>query len=512
MISLRNLSVDLGGRLLFSIESLFLSQGEHYGIVGANGAGKSTFLKVLTGEISPGEGEVIISKNSRVGWLKQDQFLHENHSIFEVVLRGRQKLWNLHEKKEAILAEETISEEEGIKLAHIEEQIAHAGGYSAEAEAEALLEGLGIDASLQKQPLKTLSGGYKLRVLLARALFESPNVLLLDEPTNYLDIVSIGWLENYLKHEFSGLVLFVSHDHAFLNNVSTSILDIDYGEVRLYRGNYERFTRQKKQVEEQILLEREHIEHKITHMQKFIDKFKAKATKAKQCKSREKMIEKLEWPDLKNSSRAYPRFHFRQAHPTQRLVLETKDLSVGITDFLLVGLNLSIERGEKLAITGPNGKGKSTLLRTLLGEVAPLDGSYEWREKVKIAYFSQEHNFLKHDRRTLGVWLEDEARVSKQQVRSALGAVLFTEDDIKKRVSLLSGGESTRLVLAKMMLEEANVLILDEPTNHLDIEAREALAKALKEFPGTVLFVSHDRDFISEVTAEQLNIESCYAI
>ena len=503
MISVQNLAFLIGHRVLFADVDVHLSKGSRYALVGANGTGKSTFMKLLMGEEEPDDGNVTVSKSAVIGWLKQDQHLFDEEPILHVVLRGRAIIWDLLQKKEALLNKGLSTDKEMHEFSDLEERYTTLGGYSAQSEAEAILEGLGIQRF--QDPLKVLSGGYKLRVLLARTLFEHPNILLLDEPTNYLDIVSIAWLETYLVRDFNGLLVITSHDHEFLNRVATHILDVDYGEIRTYRGNYDAFIAQKMEVVDQIMHERRHLEEKRAHMQKFIDKLGAKASKAKQAKAREKAIEKLEWPDTKESSRRAPNFHFSVVQNPVRKVLEVKNLSFGYDDKLLFeNFSLSIERGEKVAITGANGVGKSTLLKCLLGELELLDGTVEWGERVEVSYFAQEHAFMKVSDETVLDWLGARAKGGNEAKKRALGQMLFSEDDYKKKVSAISGGEATRVILAKMMLEKGNMLIFDEPTNHLDLESREALANALAEFPGTILFISHDRCFIDKVATRRM--------
>jgi ATPase subunit of ABC transporter with duplicated ATPase domains len=501
MISINNLSMAFGARLLFDGVNLNLLKGNRYGLVGANGSGKSTFLTVLTGEEEPSLGEVTIPSGMRIGWLKQDHFQYENDKIIHAVIRGNAQLWKAIQEKEQLLKNDVWNEETGCRLGELEEVIAHLDGYTAETLAEKLLIGLGIPLKEHHNPLSSLSGGYKLRVLLAQSLFNNPDILLLDEPTNHLDIMSIAWLEEYLKAEFKGLLLFISHDHSFLNNLASHILDIDYGDIRLYHGNYQTFLIQKQQLLDQKGSERLNLERRVAQLQTFVDRFKAKASKARQAQSKLKMIERIELPDIEKSSRLSPAFSFKQTRLSGKVVVAVKDLSKSFGDKkVLRQVHFSVKRGEKVVLIGHNGIGKSTLLKTMLDLVPQDSGQVEWGYEAHISYFAQEHHDLLKENTSAYDWLCHQAeKQTTSRVRSVLGQVLFTQDDAHKNILSLSGGEGARLLLAKVMLEEGNVLILDEPTNHLDLESIEALAKALQNYEGTLIFVSHDRHFVSKV-------------
>lgn len=500
MIIINQLTMSYGQKLLFFDVNFILADRTHYALVGANGAGKSTLLKLITGEEEPISGTVSISKDATIGWLKQDQFRYEDTIITDIVLQGKPKLWHALVEKEKLFENPHWDEKTAHHLSQLEDLIAEQNGYGALSFAEKLLTGLGISPSYHQKPLSNLSGGYKLRVLLAQALFQEPDTLLLDEPTNHLDIISIHWLEKYLKNEFRGTVIFISHDIAFVNRLADHILDIDYGEIREYSGNYEKFLDEKKIIEEQKLQLKKNIEQKIADMQKLVDRFRA-GTRSKQAQSRVKMIEKIELPDIKHSSRTWPHFHFKPHRQSGKMVLHAKNLAKEfLNKKLFANVSFEIARGEKVAIIGENGIGKSTLIKILLGKVYQSEGVYEWGHETHVSYFSQDHHDLIDRHAKVLEWLTEIASdVPEQQVRKVLGQVLFKKDDVDKDILSLSGGEAARLLLARISLESGNVLLLDEPTNHLDMEATESLAKALIDFHGTLIFVSHDRHFISKI-------------
>ena len=500
MISITELAMNYGPKLLFTDVNLILQEGEVYGLVGANGAGKSTFLRVLMGEEEPAFGDVVIPKSNRVGWLKQDQFKYEDMRIIDVVIAGREPLWNAMQEKDELLAKGECDDETGFRLADLEQTIFDYDGYEAETDAAVILTGLGIKEESHYMPLKSLSGGFKLRVLLAQALFNNPDILLLDEPTNHLDLGTIFWLETYLKTKFRGVLMLISHDISFLNNLCTRILDIDYGEIREYVGNYDKFGAQKQLLMDQKLQELANVEKKIAHMQAFVDKFRA-GTRARQAASRGKMLDKMELPDIKKSSRQSPFFSFKIKRPSGRMVLNVKDIAKSFGEkHVLKNVSFTLNKGEKMLIIGPNGIGKSTFLKIILSKLEADKGTFEWGHETSVSYFSQDHHDLLNESKTV---LEALSAFSPESdlptVRAAMGQVLFKQDDAHKNILNLSGGEGARLLLAKVMLEQSNVLVLDEPTNHLDIESKEALKEALKKYPGTLILVSHDRYFVSDM-------------
>jgi len=501
MITIENLSMAYGQRLLFDDVNLNLQPGNRYSVVGANGTGKSTFLKILASSEEPSLGTITISNYLKIGWLKQDHFQYEENSVLDAVIRGDNELWVALVEKEQLIQADIWNDETGMRLGTLEELIAHHDGYTAEARAENLLIGLGIPQITHAHPLKELSGGNKLRVLLAQALFNNPDILLLDEPTNHLDILSIGWLEEYLKNNYRGLLLFISHDYSFLNGLSTHVLDCDYGDIRLYVGNYKSFEDQKVLVAEQIKAERLGAEKKVAHLQTFVDRFRYKATKARQAQSKMKMIDKIELPDIEHSSRRAPNLNFNQKRPSGKVVVKAHNIHKSFGDkHVLKNVTFTIARGEKVFFLGHNGIGKSTVLK-ILQDLLPADqGTVEWGFETTCSYFAQDHHEQLNHNSDLLAWLEDNAAgKTTTQVRATLGHMLFSKDEVYKNILSLSGGEGARLLLGRMMLEENNVLILDEPTNHLDLEAIDALAKALRDFEGTVLCVSHDRFFVNKI-------------
>jgi ATPase subunit of ABC transporter with duplicated ATPase domains len=507
MIAVSDLAKHFGDQTLFEGVSLQFHPGERYGIVGANGSGKSTLLKILSGDESPSQGEISIPKRAALGVLGQDHFRYEDQRILDVVMMGNAALWQAMVEKEGLLAR---AEEhfDGDRYAQLEDIILQRGGYTLEARAGEILEGLGIATEVHEQPLSTLSGGFKLRVLLAQVLASEPDVLLLDEPTNHLDILSIRWLEKFLG-EFKGAALIVSHDHRFLDNVVTTIVDIDYETIKAYPGNYQAFGRAKREDRERREREIEKREAQIAEHKAFVDRFRAKATKARQAQSKLKVIQRIEIEQLPQSSRRYPRFRFQQRRSSGRQVLEIEGVSKSYGENrVLEDVSLTVTRGERVAIIGPNGIGKSTLLKVAMGGVAADAGSVRWGYETYSGYVAQDHQEqIGNDRQTIEAWLANLCPgESIGFVRNHLGAVLFSGDEAEKKLGALSGGEAARLIFAGHMVEKPNVLVLDEPTNHLDLEAIEALVKGLKAFEGTLIFVSHDRWFVGELASRVIEI------
>ncbi|KTC75987.1 putative ABC transporter ATP-binding protein ybiT [Legionella birminghamensis] len=504
MLDVRSLSMVFGKKSLFQEVDLVLLPSQRYGVVGANGTGKSTFLKILAGEESASHGSVERAKSLNLGILKQDHFRYEDDRLVDVVIQGNAVLWEALTEKNKLYAKEDFTEEDGYRLGELEEIVMHHNGYDAEPSAKNLLSGLGIAEKYHDKPLSALSGGYKLRVLLAQVLYQQPDIMLLDEPTNHLDITSIAWLQQFLK-TFPGLLVFISHDRSFLNEVSTNILDIDYDTILNYPGNYDQFVATK---EERLLLKQSELknqEKKINAMQTFVDRFGAKASKATQAASRQKMIDRIQLVEIKESNIQKPYFNFQQRKASGKSIINVENIHKSFAEKRVLNkINFALYRGDKCAIIGPNGIGKSTLLKILLNEFSADNGRFEWSETVSIGYFSQDYHSLLDPEQTILQWMEDNVVASSQEIRNILGQVLFRGTDVDKKIAMLSGGESARLVMAKIILEKPNVLILDEPTNHLDLESIDALIEALRAYPGTVLFVSHNRHFIDNISTRVL--------
>jgi ATPase subunit of ABC transporter with duplicated ATPase domains len=506
MIAVSDLGKAFGAQTLFSGVSIQFNPGNRYGLVGANGSGKSTLLRILAGEEPASSGIVSIPKKLRLGVLKQDHFQYEAVPIIDVAMMGNREVWDAMAEKERLLHADATFEAD--RYAHLEDVIMRHQGYSLEARAAEILEGLGIPTEVHRSPLSTLSGGFRLRVLLAQVLAADPGALLLDEPTNHLDIVSIRWLEKFLD-AYKGLAIVISHDHRFLDNVCTHVADVDYETVTLYTGNYTAFEAAKESERERKEAEITKREKQIAGHMAFVDRFRAKATKARQAQSKIKLIEKIVIEKLPESSRRYPRFRFRQRRPSGRMALEIDGIGKAYGDnVVLKDVALKVERGDRLAIIGPNGIGKSTLLKIVVGELAPDAGKVAWGYEASPGYFSQDHSELSGaGKQSVEAWLWEAAPGEPIGfVRGHLGHVLFTGDDADKPVRSLSGGESARLVFARLSVLGPNVLVLDEPTNHLDIEAIDALVTALTEYDGTLIFVSHDRWFVSRLANRILEI------
>lgn len=515
MINCRNLEIKYGECCLFKNVNLNLLSNHRYAVVGANGAGKSTFLKMIAGDEAPTAGSIDYSNQLTIGMLRQDHFCYHDESVVEVVIAGNKTLAQALHDKEKILSKETISHKDGYRLAELEETILAMDGYTAIHRAEKILKGLGVNNDQHHGALSTLSGGYKLRVLLAQSLFQHPDILLLDEPTNHLDIVSIAWLENFLKTQYKGLLIFISHDREFINGSATHILDVDYAEITLYSGNYDSFLQKKDAIVEQKVHEISYKQQKIAEMQRYVDKYRASASRSKQALSRKKMIDRIEVPEVEASSRRSPAFAFQQVRQSGKQVLQAEGLSKTFNNKQLFSdVNLNLYRGQKCAIVGANGIGKSTIIKLLLGDL-PIDcGEYKWSETASVGYFPQNFHELLSPGETLINWICQAANIDEIAARKALACMLFSGKDAYKKISVLSGGECTRLLFAKLIAQKHNVLVLDEPTNHMDIESIEGLVKALVKFPGTVLFVSHNRYFVQKLASSLIIITSsqveCY--
>lgn len=513
MLDIRNISMEYGEKSLFQDVNLTLLPTQRYGIVGANGTGKSTFLKIMASEEIPSGGTVEKAKNHSIGILKQDHFRYEDDRIVDVVIQGNSTLWNALTEKDALLQKVDFTEQDGYRLSELEDIIMRQGGYDAEVIAKNLLLGLGVTEKFHNGPMSALSGGYKLRVLLAQVLYQKPDIMLLDEPTNHLDIASIAWLEQFLITHFKGLLVFISHDREFLNNLTTNILDIDYDTIQDYVGNYDKFLIQKEETLRLKECELKNQEKKIEALQGFIDRFGAKASKASQAASRQKMIDKISLVEIKDSNIIKPYFNFTPKRPSGKSVLKAQQLSKRFDERVLLNdVSFDIHRGNKCAVIGPNGIGKSTLLKILLNELKSDHGNFEWSDTVQVGYFAQDYRTQLAPEKTIWEWMQDNVVAPAQEIRQALGQVLFSGDDIYKKIAMLSGGESARLVMAKLILQKSNVLIMDEPTNHLDMESIDALIEALQAFNGAVLFVSHNRYFIDKIATRVLALSEHHGV
>ncbi|MDI1478237.1 ABC-F family ATP-binding cassette domain-containing protein [Polyangium sp. y55x31] len=505
MIVTSNLGKSYGDRTLFEEVSLKLNRQSRYGLVGANGSGKTTLLEILAGDEAPTEGSFNIPQGARMGVLRQDRFLEDEAKILDLAMMGDRLVWEALEEEKRIVEDGAGDAQ---RLAELADVIRAYDGYTLKARATSILVGLGIPMEAHERPLATLSGGFKLRVLLAQVLVGGPDVLLLDEPTNHLDILTIRWLEKFLNaHE--GSVLVISHDQRFLDNVATHILDIDYGTVTLYHGNYTAFVKEKRAERERQQAEIERIEEVIAHKQSYVDRFRYKATKAKQAQSRLKQIEKIEVPELEESSRRTPVFKLSIARPSGRDVLEVAGINKSYGEKrVLTAVSLAVRRGERVAVIGPNGIGKSTLLKILADKLEKDAGTVRWGHEARVGYFAQDHREVLDDPEAtpLGIMKAACPTEPEAAVRGRLGRMLFSGDDVNKKVGLLSGGEAARLLFCRILVEEPNVLLLDEPTNHLDVEAIEALADALVAYEGTLILVSHDRWFVSKIATRILEV------
>jgi len=504
-----NVTMQFGSKPLFENISVKFGGGNRYGLIGANGSGKSTFMKILGRDLQPTAGNVAQDTNERIGKLRQDQFAFEAFSVLDTVIMGHDELWQIKQERDRIYALPEMSEEEGYKVADLEVLYGEMDGYSAEARAGELLLGVGIEVDLHYGPMSEVAPGWKLRVLLAQALFSNPDILLLDEPTNNLDIDTIRWLEQTLNERDSTMVI-ISHDRHFLNMVCTHMADLDYGEIRVYPGNYDEYMTAATQSRERLLSDNAKKKAQIAELQSFVSRFSANASKSRQATSRAKQIDKIKLDEVKASSRQNPFIRFEQDKKLFRNALEVEALTKGFDNGPLFSkLSLLLEVGEKLAIIGANGIGKTTLLKTLVGDVTPESGSVKWSENASIGYYAQDHEYEFANDLTVFDWMSQwmQAGDDEQSVRSVLGRLLFSQDDIKKPAKVLSGGEKGRMLFGKLMMQKPNILIMDEPTNHLDMESIESLNMALEMFEGTLIFVSHDREFVSSLATRVLEIK-----
>ena len=498
--------MQFGAKPLFENVSVKFNNGNRYGLIGANGCGKSTMMKIMGDELKPTSGHVMLEPQARVGKLRQDQFAFEEFSVINTVIMGHEELWKVKEERERIYNLPEMTEEEGMEVAELEIRFAELDGYTAESRAGELLLGLDIPIDQHEGPMSNIAPGWKLRVLLAQALFSDPDVLLLDEPTNNLDINTIRWLEGVLKERRSTIII-ISHDRHFLNEVCTHMADLDYGELRVYPGNYDDYMMASTQARERQLNENAKKKEQIAELQSFVSRFSANASKAKQATSRAKQIDKIQLDDIKPSSRVSPYIRFEQNKKLHRQALTVENISKTFDETLFNKLDLQIEAGERVAIIGPNGAGKTTLLRCMLGELETDSGRVKWAEQAEVGYFAQDHHSDFADDITLFDWMKQWTKGDNQLVRGALGRMLFSGDDVSKSVKVISGGEEGRMLFGKFSLTNPNVLLLDEPTNHLDMESIEALNLALENFPGTQIFVSHDREFVSSLATRIIDLQ-----
>ena len=502
MITATNVALAYGKRIIFQDVNIKFTPGNCYGLIGANGAGKSTFLKILAGQLEPDRGEISKGPKQRLAMLNQDQFAFDEHTVFDTVIMGHKKLYKVMAEREALYAKADFSEEDGIRSGELEDLFGEMNGYEAEAEVAVLLKGLGIPEELRQKNMKELEGSEKVRVLLAQALFGNPDILLLDEPTNQLDLKTINWLEEFLSR-FQNTVIIVSHDRHFLNQVCTHVADIDFGKVQVYVGNYD-FWYQASQLQfRQKETESKKAKAKADELKEFIRRFSSNASKAKQATSRKKLLEKLTLDEMPISSRKYPYIVFTPERACGDIILEIDNLSKEVDGVsMFKNLSLTVNNGDKIAFIGDNSLAKTTLFQILAGEIEPDEGSYRWGVTISNAYFPKENNeYFSNEELDLVGWLRQYAhpKESESFVRGFLGKMLFTGEEAMKKTSVLSGGERVRCMLSRMMLSGANTLILDEPTNHLDLESITALNNGLIDFPEVILFASHDHQFVSTV-------------
>ena len=501
--------MQFGAKPLFEDISVKFGNGNRYGLIGANGCGKSTLMKILGGDLEPTSGNVSVDEGERLGKLGQDQFAYEEFTVVDTVIMGNDALWKVKQERDRIYALPEMSEDEGMKVAELEVEFAELDGYTAESRAGELLLGLDIPIEQHNGLMSAVAPGWKLRVLLAQALFADPDIMLLDEPTNNLDINTIRWLETILNERNSTMII-ISHDRHFLNSVCTHMADLDYGELRMYPGNYDEYMMASTQAREQLQADNARKKAQIAELQAFVSRFSANASKARQATSRAKQIEKIKIEKIKPSSRVSPYIRFEQDKKLYRLALETEGLTKGYdAEPLFKDLDLMVEVGERIAIIGPNGIGKTTLLRTLVGDLEADAGMIKWSENASLGYFAQDHADDFEQDMTLVDWMDQWRREGddEQAVRGTLGRMLFSHDDIKKSVKVISGGEQGRMLFGKLMQQKPNVLLMDEPTNHLDMESIESLNLALENYPGTLFFASHDREFVSSLATRVIELK-----
>ena len=511
VLAANNLTQQFGPKPLFENISQKFTDGNRYGLIGANGCGKSTLMKILGGDLEPSSGNVSLGPNVRLGKLRQDQFAFEKYSVIDAVIFGHTELWKAKSERDRIYALPEMSEADGMRAGELESEFAELDGYTAASRAGDLLLGVGIPVSQHFGLMSEIAPGWKLRVLLAQALFSDPDVLLLDEPTNNLDIHAIQWLEDALNQRESTMII-ISHDRHFLNSVCTHTADLDYGELRVYPGNYDEYMLASSQARAQLLADNAKKKAQIGELQDFVARFSANASKAKQATSRARQIEKIQLAEVKVSSRSNPYIRIEQDKKLYRNALVLEDVSKSFGDkTVLKSMSLIAEVGERIAVIGENGIGKSSFLRLLMNEVGyePDAGSFHWSDNARIGYYAQDHAHEFEDEMTLFEWMSRwrQPGDDDQVVRSTLGRLLFSGDQVDKSVKVLSGGEQGRMLLGKLMMQRPNILVLDEPTNHMDMESIESLNIALEQYPGTLVFVSHDREFVSSIATRIIELK-----
>ena len=504
MISANNITLRVGKKALFENVNIKFTEGNCYGLIGANGAGKSTFLKILSGQLEPTKGDIVITPGQRLSFLQQDHFKYDAYTVLDTVIMGNLRLYEIMKEKEAIYAKEDFTDEDGIRASELEGEFAEMNGWEAESDAATLLNGLGIDTEFHYAQMADLTGSMKVKVLLAQALFGNPDILLLDEPTNHLDLPAIEWLEEFLIN-FDNTVIVVSHDRYFLNKVCTQTADIDYGKIQLYAGNYDFWYESSQLLIKQMKEANKKKEEKIKELQEFISRFSANASKSKQATSRKRALEKIQLDDMRPSSRKYPYIDFRPNREIGNEVLMVENLSKTIDGVkVLDNISFTLGREDKVAFVGANEQAITTFFKIITGEMEPDEGNYKWGITTTQAYFPKDNTQEFDNDLTITDWLTQYSEIKDATyVRGFLGRMLFPGEDGVKRVRVLSGGEKVRCLLSKMMISGANILILDEPTNHLDMESITALNNGLIKFPGVILFTSHDHQFV-QTTANRI--------
>lgn len=508
MLTTANITMQFGDKPLFENISVKFGNGNRYGLIGANGCGKSTFMKILGGELEQSGGTVSTDPNERMAKLGQDQFAFEEYTVIDTVIMGHKELWKVKEERDRIYSLPEMSDEDGMRVGDLETEFAEMDGYSAEARAGELLLGLGLPESQHFGLMSEVAPGLKVRVLLAQVLFAEPDIMLLDEPTNNLDMHTIAWLEDVLLARNCTMII-ISHDRHFLNAVCTHMADVDYGDICLFPGNYDEYMTAATQAREQLQADNAKKKAQIADLQTFVSRFSANASKAKQATSRQKRLDKIELTEIKASSRQSPFIRFDQEKPLFRNALEVEGLKQGYGENILInGVNLMVEVGERIAIIGENGIGKSTLLNTLAGAMEPMSGMIKWSENHNIGMYAQDHGHDFAEDLTLLDWMGQwkQEGDDEQVVRGILGRMLFSQSDIKKSVKVISGGEQGRMLFGKLIMQRPNILLMDEPTNHMDMESIEALNLALENYKGTLMFVSHDRQFVSSIATRIIEI------